>query len=160
MKYRFGAVVILVLAVACACDGHERLTTGLHVTITNVGWNEVNDGVWRTTGARVDVDCEAGKMVVDAGDAERSAAPSVGAVCAAIRKDPGLLHGSREAASECAYYCGTVRVTGTWDGREINLAFPTSERTRAGRSEDIGTDPGARWAHMLGFHFQGPDPPA
>jgi hypothetical protein len=141
---------------AVGCGREPSLTTGLHVAITNVGWHGEGDGAWQMIGARVDVDCELQKMVAHAEDVERSSTPSVATVCNAIRRDPELLRlpGSVPSCSE--YYTGTVEVTGTWEGRRIDLTFQTCEPDPDG----VAPDPGARWAHLLGFHFQGPDPPA
>jgi hypothetical protein len=139
--------------------GEELLTTGLHVTVTNVGWHGAGNGPWNMVGAHVDVDCELQEMVVRAEDVERSSEPSVNTVCEAIRSDSGLLRASATApaCSDYDYFKGTVYVTGTWQGRRIDLTFPTCEY-EAGYAPV--TDPGARWAHLLGFHFQGPEVPA
>ena len=148
-----GAVLVALVA---AC-GEKPLSTGLHVTVTNVGWEQVSDEAWKMVGARVDVDCELGRMVVAANRVERDREPSVTSVCNAIRLDQALLHPA--ATPPCGdYSTGTVTVTGNWQGRDMNLRFPTCEEYRPGSGRQ--TDPGQRWAHMLGFYFQGPDPPA
>ena len=146
-----------VLAIAGAgCGGQKPLTTGLHVDVTNVGWEKTGDQSWRMVGARVDVDCARGEMVVLAEHVERSSEPSVGTVCNAIRADSTLLRAA--TAPPCsAYSTGTVHVTGEWQSRRVNLTFPTCEASDPGSNRK--TDPGRRWAHLLGFYFQGPDPP-
>ena len=146
-----GLLAFLVIAVS-ACGGEEPLTTGLHIAVTNVGWEKTGDNTWRMAGARVDIDCPQEKMVVQGEHVERSSEHSVSAVCNTIRTDAALLHPA--PASLCSEYrTGTVSVTGTWQGRRVNLRFPTCEG-------DPKTDPGRRWALLFGFYFQGPDPPA
>jgi hypothetical protein len=144
--------VILCLVASGGCGKKKPLATGLHITVTNVGWEKVGEATWKMIGARVDVDCALQKMVVRAEHVERSSEASVSTVCAAIRRDPGLLQPA--AAPSCSEYnTGTVSVTGSWQGRRVNLRFPTCEGNPK-------TDPGRRWARLFGFYFQGPDPPA
>jgi hypothetical protein len=152
-------VVVLsipVLALA-GCGGQKPLTSGLHIDVTNVGWEKTGDTAWEMVGARVDVDCDIGRMVVTAEHVERDREPSVRNVCRAIRLNPALLRPA--PIPPCSEYSnGTVTVTGEWEGRTVDLRFPTCEQGAPG-SEGT-SDPGRRWAHMLGFYFQGPDPPA
>jgi hypothetical protein len=137
---------------AWGCGEEAPLTTGLHISVTNVGWQSLGDGRWKLVGARVDVDCALQKLVVRAEHVERSSEPSASTVCSAIRRDPALLRPA--AAPDCfEYYTGTVSVTGNWQDRRVNLRFPTCKGSPK-------TDPGGRWARLLGFRFQGPDPPA
>jgi hypothetical protein len=143
--------LVVMVSPALGCGEEAPLTTGLHVAITNVGWHHEGDSNWRMTGARVDVDCELQKMVVDAEGAERSATPSVDTVCAAIRKNTELLRAPSSVPSCSEYQTGTVEVTGTWETRRIDVTFHTCESA---------PDAGARWARLLGFHFNPPDPPA
>ena len=147
-----------VLAIVVAgCGGQKPLTTGLHIDVTNVGREKTGDQSWRMVGARVNVDCALGRMVVSAEHADRDREPSMSTVCSAIRGNPALLRSA--PMPPCSEYnTGTVTVTGDWQGRTIKVRFPTCELGAPG-SEGT-TDPGRRWAHMLGFYFQGPDPPA
>jgi hypothetical protein len=101
-------VAAFLVVAASACGGSEPLTTGLHVAVTNVGWKQEDENQWRMVGARVDVDCELGKMAVSADHVDRSAEPSVSTVCSAIQRDPDLLPAPGPA--------GLALRRRTWDG--------------------------------------------
>jgi hypothetical protein len=147
---------VFLAAALAACGGEKPLTTGLHITVTNVGWEKLGGDAWRTVGARVDIDCGRREMVVSADNVERSSHRSVSELCSVIERNPDLLRPS--AVPPCTQYnAGTVRVTGDWKGRRVRLTFPSCEGYAPGSTRK--TDPGRRWAHLLGFYFQGPDAP-
>jgi hypothetical protein len=161
MKRRSAPCLSVFLAAAlAACGGEKPLTTGLHITVTNVGWEKLegdaSSSVWQTVGARVDIDCGRREMVVSADHVERSSHRSVDELCSVIESNPHLLRSS--PAPPCTEYnAGTVRVTGEWEGRRVRLKFPTCEGYAPGSERE--TDPCRQWAHLLGFYFQGPDAP-
>jgi len=145
--------VSAVIAVTAACG--STASTGLRVSLSNVGWHHSGGSGWSKIGARVDIDCQTHTMSVDANGVERTVQPTVETVCLHVNRNPQLLKSA--TPHSCDYYPGTVSVIGTWNGRPVRLKFSTCEFKRSGALAD---DPGAQWAHLLGFHFQGPDAPA
>lgn len=147
------AAVLVFAASSSACSADERLTTRASRLDDErrMGQPRRRPLADERSGCRCRLSVE--EMVVDAGDAERSASR---------RWKGSALRFETTAGSSRSRKGSPVRVL-LWNShgdRNVGRAphqsgFPPLEQTSGGRGNQSATDPGARWARMLGFHFQG-----